>query len=44
MPVQVTLGRLSDGTHPLRWLKGAMQFSVIGHPFEVPLQTFQGCS
>ncbi len=38
---QATHGCLSFGTPPLRWLKGAMQFSVIG-PLEVPFQALQG--
>ena len=38
---QAMLGRLSFGTHPLRWLKGAMQISVIGHPLEVPFQALE---
>ncbi len=42
-PAQITLGRLSVGTHTLQWLKGAKQFSVIGHPFEVPV-AFPGYS
>ncbi len=39
---QATPGRLSFGTHTLRWLKGAMQISSIGHPLEVPFQPLQG--
>ncbi len=31
------LGRLSFGTHPLRWLKGAMRIFAIGHPLEAPI-------
>ena len=33
---------LSFGTHPLRWLIGAMQISVIGHPLEVPISGLTG--
>ena len=39
---QATLGRLSFGTHPLWWLEGAMQISVIGHPLEVPISGLIG--
>ncbi len=39
---QAMLSCLSFGTHTLRWLRGAMQISVIGHPLEVPFQALQG--
>ncbi len=39
---KLRFGCLSFGTHPLRWLEGAMQISVIGHPLEVPFQALQG--
>ncbi len=41
-PIVPGNGRLSFGTHPLRWLKGAMQISLIGHLLEVPFQALQG--
>ncbi len=39
---QATLDLLSFGTHTLRWFKGAMQISVIGHPLEVPISGLTG--
>ncbi len=36
------LGRLSFGTHTLRWRKGVMQISVIGHPLDTHFHDWGG--